>query len=141
VFVGVLKYAYGRDGTGATGLVSIALLLPYVLAAPIAGSLAERLPPNRVRLAGLVVQAAGYGVSGALALADLPTVWVVAPAMVAVGAVTTLRPTGAVLLPAIVRSTRELTVGNLWTGYAETAGGLAGPRSRRRCSRSATPRS
>ena len=127
VFIGVLKYAYDREGTGATGLASIALLLPYVIAAPIAGTLAERLPPNRVRLAGLGVQAVGYGASGAAALADLPTVWVVAPAMLAVGALTTLRPTGAVLLPAIVRSTRELTVGNLWTGYAETAGGLAGP--------------
>lgn len=127
VFIGVLVYAFEVGGASATGLASIALLVPYITAAFFTGSLAERLPPGRVRLGGLAVQVAGYG-TAALAVAGgaaLPIV--VAASMVGVGAVTTLRTSGAVILPAIVRSTRELAVGNLWTGYAESLGALLGP--------------
>ena len=116
VFVGVLVYAFEVGGATATGFASIALLVPYITAAFFTGSLVERLPPGRVRLGGLAVQVASYG-AAALAVAGgaaLPIV--IAASMVGVGAVTTLRTSGAVILPAIVRSTRELAIGNLWTG-------------------------
>ncbi len=127
VFIALLVYAYDRSGARATGLASIAMLLPYVIVAPYAGHLAERRRPNRVRFAGLAVQTVGYSLSAIAVYQELP-VWIaVLGAMPALGAITTLGPAGAVLLPAMVRSSRELTVANLWTGYAENASELLGP--------------
>lgn len=127
VFIGVLVYAFEVGGARATGFASIALLVPCITAAFFTGSLAERFPPGRVRFGGLVVQVAGYGVASLAVAGDAALPIVVAASMVGVGAVTTLRTSGAVILPAIVRSTRELAVGNLWTGYSETLGALLGP--------------
>jgi MFS family permease len=127
VFIGVLVYAFEAGGARATGFASIALLVPYIAAASFTGSLAERLPPGRVRLGGLVGQVGGYGVAALAVAIDAGWPVVIAASMIGVGAVTTLRTSGAVILPAIVRSTRELTVGNLWTGYAESVGVLLGP--------------
>lgn len=127
VFLGVLVYAFDHGGASATGLASIALLVPAVVIAPLAGALAERHRPQRVRIGGLVLQTLGYGVGALAAFLDLGTPVVLVACMVGLGAVTTLRPAGAVLLPAIVRSSRELTVGNLWSGYCESSSGLLGP--------------
>jgi MFS family permease len=127
VFLGVLVAAFERNGATATGIASVALLLPYALCGPFAGTLASRYPPQLVRVTGFAVQAAGYGVAALAIARDLPTAAVVAPAAVAIGAVTTIRPTGAGVLPGIVRSSRELTVGNLWNGWCENLGALGGP--------------
>jgi hypothetical protein len=83
--------------------------------------------PALLRKLGLLVQVCGYGLAGAAAAAELPVGLVVAGAAVALGAVSTLRPTGAILLPAVVRSSSELTVGNLWVSYCEALSALAGP--------------
>lgn len=127
VFIGVLVYAFDQGGARATGFASIALLVPYIGAAFFAGGLAERFPPGRVRLGGLGVQVVGYGAASAAATAGASLWIVIVASMLGVGAVTTLRTSGAVILPAIVRSTRELSVGNLWTGYSESLGALLGP--------------
>jgi MFS family permease len=127
VFLGVLVYAFDDGGARATGLASIAMLIPFVVAAPLAGALAERHRPHRVRLGGLVVQTLGYGAGAIAALMGLDTIVVLVACMIGLGALTTLRPAGAVLLPAIVRSSRELTVGNLWSGYSDSISGLLGP--------------
>lgn len=127
MFVGLLVYVNERSGARATGFASIAMLMPYVVAAPFAGQMAERYRPSRIRLAGLAAQAVGYGISAFGAYLGLPTWVVVFGTMIALGATTTLRPAGAVLLPATVRSSRELTVANLWVGYAESAAVLVGP--------------
>jgi MFS family permease len=127
IFIALLVYTYERNGARATGLASIAMLMPYVIAAPYAGHLAERHRPGRVRIAGLTVQTIGYGLSAIAVYLNLP-VWIaVLGAICGLGAITTLGPAGAVLLPALVRSSRELTVANLWTGYAENASELIGP--------------
>lgn len=63
VFIALLVYTYDRSGARATGLASIAMLLPYVVAAPYAGHLAERHKPSLVRFAGLAIQTIGYGLS------------------------------------------------------------------------------
>jgi MFS family permease len=127
VFIGVLVYAFGEGGAEATGYAAIALLLPYLLFAPIAGSIADRHPPQRVRIGAMLVQLAGFAVGAFAAYRDLPIGFVVAACMVGLAATTALGPAGAVLRPAIVRSSRELTVANLWVGYADNASVLAGP--------------
>jgi MFS family permease len=125
--VAVLVYAFDRGGAKATGLASLALLAPQLVGAPISAALTTSYPPQRVRTAGMAVEAVGYGLAALAAAAGEPVVLVTLPAVVALGALTTLRPTGAVLLPALVRSTGELTQGNLWIGYAESLSALVGP--------------
>jgi hypothetical protein len=125
--VAVLVYAFDRGGAHATGLASLAILAPQLVGAPIAASLTARFPAQRLRLAGLVLQTAGYAVAALAARADAPVPVVVGATVVALGALSTLRPTGAVLLPALVRSTRELTRANLWASHAEGASALVGP--------------
>lgn len=124
--VAVLVFAFDEGGSRATGLVSLAVLGAALVGSVLASSLTNRFPPGRVRVAGLVAQVAGYGLAAAaMATGSLPIA--VAGAVVALGAVATLRPTGAVLLPAVVRSTSELAIGNLWIARCECASALVGP--------------
>lgn len=125
--VAVLVYAFDRGGARATGLASLAVLAPQLLGAPVAAALASRWSPQQLRVAGLAVQALGFALAAGAAAAEAPVPVVVAAAVVALGALSTLRPTGAVLLPAAVRSADELTVGNLWVSHAEGVSALAGP--------------
>jgi len=127
VFIGALVYTDEHAGTTAAGLASLALIVPYVLSAPVAGVLADRYPPARVRIASLGVQAVAYALATLAAWATAPPAGVVACAMVALAAVTCLRPAGAALLPEIVRNSRELTAANLWQGHCESVSVLAGP--------------
>jgi hypothetical protein len=125
--IGVLVHVFDRSGTRATGLASIGILIAALIVAPLTGVLVDRCRPQHVRLAGLIVQTMGYGVAGAAAFADLPTIVAVVATMVALAAATTLRPSGAVLLPAHVRTTSELISGNLWIWYVESFSVLGGP--------------
>lgn len=127
VFLGVLVYVFDRDGSTATGLASITLLLTYTVAGSFTGPLVTRFHPQTVRVVGLIVQAAGYALAAAAAVGGLPSPYVIAPAALATGAVTSLRPSAARVLPGLVRTSRELTVGNVWNGYCETSAALAGP--------------
>jgi len=125
--VAVLVYAFDEGGARATGLASLAILAPQLVGAPVAAALAGRFTAHRLRVAGLAVQAVGYGTAAWAAAVGAPVFVVVAATVVALGALSTLRPTGAVLLPALVRTTQELTRGNLWVSHAEGASALAGP--------------
>lgn len=126
-FIALLVYVNDRHGSTVMGIAAIAMLLPSVIAAPFAGRFAERLRPNRVRLAGLAGQVFGYGVAALTAYQDAPTWTTIGGAIVALAAATTMRPAGAVMLPAIVHSSRQLTTANLWVGHAESASVLVGP--------------
>ncbi len=67
-FLGVLVDAYARSGTRAAGLASLALVLPAALTAPLAGSAARRVRPERVLLASALVQVVAFA-GGAVAAA------------------------------------------------------------------------
>lgn len=125
--IGLLVYAFEHSGALATGLASLATLAPYVVLSSTTARLAHHHPPATVRLVGLVVQTAGYGMAASVALGDGPLVVAVAGVAVAFTAVTSLRPSGAVLLPGIVRSSRELTTANVRVGYCESTSVLVGP--------------
>lgn len=127
VFIALLVYVNDRHGAKAMGVAAIAMLVPYVVASPFAGRLAERCRPSRVRLAGLAGQTIGYGVAAITAYQEAPTWTTISGAIVALASVTTLRPAGAVLLPALVHSSRQLTTANLWVGHTESASVLIGP--------------
>jgi MFS family permease len=125
--VGVLVLAHDRGGSSAVGLVSLAVLAPPLVFAPVAASLTTRHRAHRVRLAGFAVQTVAFGAAAVAAAAAASIVTVTACVVVGLGALNTLRPTGAVVLPATVRSTRELVSGNLWVSYADSASALIGP--------------
>ncbi len=125
--IGVLVYAFDHGGARAAGYASLASLAPYTLLSSATAHLAQRHPPAFVRLWALAAQTGGYGIAAACALARWPSAIVVAGAMLAFAGVTSLRPTGAVLLPALVRSSRELTSANVWIGHCESASVLLGP--------------
>ena len=125
--IGVLVYVFDRSGTRATGLASIGMLAAALVVAPFMGQLVDRRRPQRVRLAGLIVQLVGYGVAAGAAFGEAPAAVTVIAATIALAAVTTLRPTGAVLLPAHVRTSDQLVRGNLWVWYAECFCVLGGP--------------
>ncbi len=124
--VAVLVVAYDLGGSRATGLVSIAVLVAGLGGSASAAGLVARHRPAQVRRLGLAAQVAGYALAAVGAAADLLPL-VVVGAVVALAAVTTLRPTGAVLLPSVVRSSGELIVGNLWVARCEAVGALVGP--------------
>ena len=125
--IAVLVQVFDRSGTRATGFASIGILLAALVVAPFSGLLVDRHRPQRVRLVGLILQTVGYGVAAVAAFTDLATIVIVAAATVALAAVTTLRPSGAVLMPAHVRTSDELVSGNLWIWYVESASVLGGP--------------
>lgn len=126
IVIGVLVDTYNRAGARATGIASIALLAPFLVVAPFAGALATRYPPQRVRVLGFAGQVGGYGAAAIAASLELSIASVVVAAAIGSAAATTMRPTAAMVLPAIVRSSRELTVGNVWDGHTETISQLGG---------------
>src|SRR5688572_6705777 len=115
VIVAALVYAFEQGGARATGLASLAVLSPALFGAPIAAALNDRFRPEVVRRFGLAVMTGGYALAAATAAAELAVAIPVFGTMVGLISLSTLRPTGAVLLPAAVRTTRELTTSNLWT--------------------------
>ena len=124
---GLLVYASERGGARAAGYASLAALAPYLLLSATTARLAQRHRPATVRWCSLAAQTLGYGSAAACALAEGPVVIAVAGTALAFTAVTALRPAGAVLLPALVRSSLELTTTNVRVGHCESASVLLGP--------------
>lgn len=125
--IGLLVYAFDRGGARAAGYSSLAALAPYLLLSSSTARQAQRVRPASVRLFSLAVQAVGYGIAAACALANAPLALAVAGVALAFTAVTALRPSGAVLLPALVRSSRELTTTNVLVGRCESVSVLLAP--------------
>ncbi len=125
--VGVLVHAYEWGGSSAVGFVSLAVLAPPLVCAPLAATLTARHRAHRVRLAGFAMQTIGYAGAAVAAASSAPTPIVASCVVVGLGAMNTLRPTGAVLMPAVVRTTRELVNGNLWVSACDSSSALVGP--------------
>lgn len=125
--IGILVHAYSWGGSAAVGFVAMAVHAPTLVAAPLAAHLTARRSAHRVRLGGFVVQAVAFTAAAVLASLDLPTPAVAACVVVGLGAINTLRPTGAVLLPSVARTTEELVGGNLRVSYCDSVSGLIGP--------------
>jgi hypothetical protein len=126
VVVGVLVHAYQWGGEWAVGAASVGMVLPAFVVAPLAASLTVRRHPARLRTTAFGVQAIGYSAAATAAAVGAATPWVAGPAIVGLGAMTLLRPTGAVLLPAIVRSTESLIAANLRVAALDSSSALLG---------------
>ncbi|HZX56059.1 MAG TPA: cyclic nucleotide-binding domain-containing protein [Ilumatobacteraceae bacterium] len=125
-FVGGLVYAFDKGGARATGFASVALLLPTALAAPASGSAPRRHNPHMVLLAAYSAETIALAGAAVGAFVEAPVAVVIGLCAVAAAAFTFLGPASAVSLPAVVRSTRELTTANLWIGACDGTSTLAG---------------
>ena len=127
VLIALLVYTYDRSGATAVGIASFVAITPYLLLSPVTARIAQRHPPGTVRLAGIAIQALGFALAAATVFATGPVWLAILGIMIGYGASTALRPAAAVLLPALVRTSRELTTANVWVGYGDTAALFLGP--------------
>ncbi len=126
-WIAVLLYAYDASGPTMVGVVALAQLMPAAAIAPVASSIADRLPRQRVLLGGYVLQAIAFGATGAGMLAGAPPLLVYATAAIAATSLTVTRPAQGSLLPSLARTPEELTAANGLAGTVEGAGLLVGP--------------
>jgi CRP-like cAMP-binding protein len=125
--VGLLVHAYRWGGSTAVGWVALSVHAPTLLFAPLAAHLTAHHRAHTVRLAGFGVQAVALTGAAVASSLEQPSPVVAAFVVLGLGAINTLRPTGAVLLPAIARSTTDLVSGNLRVSYSDSASALLGP--------------
>lgn len=127
LWTGALVYAHDHGGARATGLVSIALVVPAACVAPLAGSRADGLRPNR--LLGIVysVQTLCLAAAACAAFQDASVAVVIAPIAATTTLVTFIRPAYSVAIPGLVTSPQQLTAANVLIGYFENAAILVGP--------------
>jgi MFS family permease len=126
-WLAILVFAYGQGGATEAGLAGAAQLVPAALLAPFAGAAADRLGGVRALSAGYGLQCLTLG-AVALALAlDAPPWSVYAVAASAAVAMTSTRPTHAVVTPALARSPIELSAANVLSGWTTAGMSLVAP--------------
>jgi MFS family permease len=126
-WIAILLYAYDAVGPASVGLVAVVQLVPAAIVAPLASSLADRLPRRQVLLIGYLVQVTTFGLTWlAMWLASAPLV-VVGVAALAAASLGFTRPTQGALLPSLSRTPEELTAANGLSGTIEGFGMLLGP--------------
>ena len=125
-WVAMLVYAFDTGGTGAVGFVSILLLIPAGVVAPVAASLGDRFPRERVVRLGYVAQAVTTAAVGAAMAAGLRPGLVYAIALVWSLTFSTSRPGHHALLPSLARSPEEVAAGNSVSSLTEGLGGALG---------------
>jgi len=125
-FVGGLVYAFDKGGARTTGFASVAMLLPTALAAPASGAAPRRHNPHVVLVVAYAAETIALAGAAVSAFLDAPVAVVIGLSAIAAAAFTLVGPASAVSLPAVVRSTRELTTANLWIGSCDGTSRLLG---------------
>ena len=126
-FVAILIYAYEVGGASALGLVAFLQLAPATVFAPVGATLGDRY---RRELMLIVAYAAFAASSASMAIAlyaDWPVGVIYFLAAVNGTVLTLVRPFHESLLPALARSTEQLTAGYVAGGTIENLGWIAGP--------------
>ena len=126
-WIAVLLYAYAAIGPASVGVVAVIQLIPAAVVAPLAASLADRLPRRRVLLIGYLAQGATFGLTWLTMSLSAPAPLVVAAAAAAAATLGFTRPTQGALLPSLSRTPEELTAANGLSGTIEGFGMLLGP--------------
>ena len=126
-WIAILLYAYAAIGPASVGIVAVIQLIPAALVAPLAASLADRLPRRRVLLIGYVAQATAFGATWLTMALGAPPAVVVGAGAAAAATLGFTRPTQGALLPSLSRTPEELTAANGLSGTIEGFGMLLGP--------------
>ena len=120
-------FAYRIGGAAGVALAGIVRLAPAAATAPFAGSLIQRVPLDRLLVAGGLLRALALVGAGVVVLGDGPTALVYAFVVVESAVSTLMRPAQNSLLPALSRTPEELTSTNLALSVIESAGVFLGP--------------
>ena len=126
-WVAMLVYAYGQGGATATGLVSLALLLPTALFAPCCGPLIDRFGASSVLFGAFAGQAVAMAATAVSLLAGAPPVVTYTLGALTAMALTTTHPAFAVVSPGIARTAGRLVALNAVTGWIFSVGIVIGP--------------
>jgi MFS family permease len=124
--VAVAVYGFLEQGAGGVAAVSVARLVPAMLAAPLTGHLLDRARRDRVAAFFTLIYAATMAGAAVLTIAEAP-LWAVA-AFVAIGGAASVAPRPALqtMMPALARSPEELTRATAWWGGLDNAAYLLG---------------
>jgi MFS family permease len=120
-------YAFRVGGAEAVGAVGFVRLLPAALSPPFAGTLADRIPRERILAASGLIRAAATGLAAVAAAVDAPAAYVYALALTATMAFTVYRPAHSALLPSLCHTPDQLTSANGTRALLDGASALAGP--------------
>src|SRR5207244_6699275 len=115
-WVAMLVFAYEQGGATATGVVSLALLVPTAIFAPVAGPLIDRFGASRVLLGAYAAQAVAMSATAASLLAGAPVGLTYGLGAVTAAALAVTHPAHAVASPGFARTTGELVALNAATG-------------------------
>ena len=126
MWIAILVYAFDRGGTQAVGFVSILLMVPAGLLAPIVASLGDRFPKERVVRIGYLAQGLTSAAVGVALTAEAAAPVVYALAALAAITYTTGRPNHHALLPGLARTPEELAAANSVSALMEGVGGTIG---------------
>ena len=128
MWVAILVYAFERGGTREVGLVSILLLVPAGVLAPVAAALGDRFRRERMVRFGYLAQAVTTAATAVALFADAAAVLVYALATVAGVTYTTGRPNHHALMPSLSDTPEEVAAANsvssLTEGIGATIGGI-----------------
>jgi hypothetical protein len=126
-WLAMLVYAYSQGGATATGVVSLGLLVPTALFAPLAGPIIDRFGASRTLLGAYASQAVAMAATAASLLLEVPPgVTYVLGAVTAMLLVVT-HPAHAVVSPGIVRTAGQLVALNAITGWILSVGLVLAP--------------
>ena len=128
MWVAILVYAFDRGGTPEVGTVSILLLVPAGLLAPVAAALGDRYRRERMVRFGYLAQAVTTAGTAIALFLDAPAPVVYALATVACVTYTTGRPNHHALMPSLSDTPEEVAAANsvssLTEGIGATIGGI-----------------
>jgi MFS family permease len=125
--VALLVFAYGVGGVAAAGLIATLRMLPPVIGAPLATTLADRFPTPAVLAGANAVRALVVVSSAAVLALDGPPTLVFVAAMVEGLFAVVKRPATLSILPGLARTPEELVAGNAVMSSGEALGVLVGP--------------
>ncbi len=126
MWVAILVYAFDRGGTRAAGFVTILLMVPAGILAPLVASLGDRFPKERVVRFGYLAQAVTTAAVGVAIATDVAAGLVYGLATLAAITYTTGRPNHHALLPGLSRTPEELAAANSVSSLMEGVGGTIG---------------
>jgi len=126
MWVAILVFAFDRGGTRAAGFVTILLMVPAGILAPVVASLGDRFPKERVVRLGYLAQAVTTAAVGVAIAADAAAGLVYGLATLAAITYTTGRPNHHALLPGLSRTPEELAAANSVSSLMEGVGGTVG---------------
>ena len=128
MWVAILVYAFEGGGTREVGLVSIVLLVPAGVLAPVAAALGDRFRRERMVRFGYLAQAVTTAATAVALFADAAAVLVYVIATVAAVTYTTGRPNHHALMPSLSDTPEEVAAANsvssLTEGIGATVGGI-----------------